>query len=384
MSRLYRRGETWWGYWRDARGGKHRASLSTTDKAIARDRLRQREASPDSPANGAALGTALIHLLEVVYLGRAGATVSCYTQKARHVARVLGEDTPVTDITRADVLRYRAARLGEGAAEGTVYKELVVLRLALREQGFDGVVPRVSARYTPRTTHLSPQQAHALLLELQEHRRLFVMIAVYGGLRLSELERLTWDDILLADGLIHARGKKTKKSDRWLPIAVPLRPWLEAAEAAGVVLEPWGNCRRDLAAACKRAAVPRVSPNDLRRTFASWLAQDGVSSFVVAKLMGHTSTRMVEAVYAQLTAATYRAAIAHMPACTPGVHGLVPNQAKMANVVGGGAVEDEEGKAMESGEVRETSGAPTVGLEPTTRGLTVPGLRAVSPTGSRK
>jgi len=58
--------------------------------------------------------------------------------------------------------------------------------------------------------------------------------------------------------------------------------------------------RRDLALACKAARIRRVTPNDLRRTFASWLKQRGVDSMVVAKLLGHTSTRMVELVYGHL------------------------------------------------------------------------------------
>lgn len=57
-----------------------------------------------------------------------------------------------------------------------------------------------------------------------------------------------------------------------------------------------------------------VSPNDLRRTFASWLKQAGVDSMVVAKLLGHTTSRMVEMVYGHLNDATTSAAITKLPA----------------------------------------------------------------------
>lgn len=36
------------------------------------------------------------------------------------------------------------------------------------------------------------------------------------------------------------------------------------------------------------------SPNDPRRTFASWLKQAGVDSMIVARLLGHMTSRMVE------------------------------------------------------------------------------------------
>jgi hypothetical protein len=56
-----------------------------------------------------------------------------------------------------------------------------------------------------------------------------------------------------------------------------------------------------------------VSPNDLRRTYASWLKQRGVDSMVVAKLLGHTSSRMVELVYGHLNDATHQAAVQVLP-----------------------------------------------------------------------
>jgi integrase len=59
--------------------------------------------------------------------------------------------------------------------------------------------------------------------------------------------------------------------------------------------------------------IPKVSPNDLRRTFASWLIQNGADRFTVATLMGHTSTRMIEKVYGKLKQENLDMAIAVMP-----------------------------------------------------------------------
>ena len=78
-------------------------------------------------------------------------------------------------------------------------------------------------------------------------------------------------------------------------------------------LEPWGNYLRDLAAACERAGIARVTPNDLRRTFASWLLQQEVPPMTVAKMMGHRSTDMVMRVYGQLGLDTHVDAIKRLP-----------------------------------------------------------------------
>ena len=58
--------------------------------------------------------------------------------------------------------------------------------------------------------------------------------------------------------------------------------------------------RRDLHAACERAEIAPVSPNDLRRTFATWQAEAGVPEAVTASLMGHTSSAMIRRVYAKI------------------------------------------------------------------------------------
>ena len=43
--------------------------------------------------------------------------------------------------------------------------------------------------------------------------------------------------------------------------------------------------------------MPTVNTFDLRRTHASWLIQAGVRNDLVAKVLGHTTTVMVDRVY---------------------------------------------------------------------------------------
>ena len=77
---------------------------------------------------------------------------------------------------------------------------------------------------------------------------------------------------------------------------------LEHAKGEGDALfQPWGNVRRDLADACEEAKIERCSPNDLRRTFASWQVEAGVPLFPIAQAMGHKDTRMLERVYGRQT-----------------------------------------------------------------------------------
>lgn len=217
---------------------------------------------------------------------------------------------------------YVDQRLREQASRETIRKELCVLRRALdlaHRRGLASplpadVLPRFRTRYVPRKQWLSQTQVWELAEQLEPARKLWLIVAVYTGARLSELERLDWHDVSFEEGQVHIRGRKTLQSDRMVPVHPRLLRMLAGMRRVrGPLLAAWPNVRRDLALACKRAGVPRVTPNDLRRTFASWLVQAGESSYVVSQLLGHSSSHMVERVYGRLAQQTLRDAVSKLP-----------------------------------------------------------------------
>ncbi|MBK7862479.1 MAG: tyrosine-type recombinase/integrase [Archangiaceae bacterium] len=124
----------------------------------------------------------------------------------------------------------------------------------------------------------------------------------------GEAERVRRKDV--AEGLsqVHIPGTKTKYRDRMVPIFAPWqRSLLEramehASGRDGMLFAPWSNVRRDIYAACKRANIEMCSPNDLRRTNASWLRAEGVPAEIIGQaVMGHREGRMVELVYGRMT-----------------------------------------------------------------------------------
>ena len=52
-----------------------------------------------------------------------------------------------------------------------------------------------------------------------------------------------------------------------------------------------------LARLCKKAGIERVTPYELRHSAASLLSDAGVPIEVLADLLGHSSTQMLEQVY---------------------------------------------------------------------------------------
>jgi len=407
MGRLYKRGDTYYADFVDRSGQRQRVSTRTGDLKVARARLRDLElgTTDHAPHATEALAVALDYFTGVVHVGSPAGTRRCYEQKARHVARLLG-DRLLDHLGREDWERYIATRIDEGAHPHSVHKELVVARGALksaasrdRYHGALDAVPRFDAQYTPRTTYLTPDQFHALCLELtprranlrpgplaryearRNNRALYVMLAALASPRRGELEALRWEHVDLARNVI--RIPKGKTVGRVVAIHPVLRPWLEALEGSGPIVEPWANIGRDLPAACARAGVPRVTLNDLRRTFASWLVQAGISLYVVSRLLGHKSTRMVEMVYGQLDEATLIAAMSAMPGCDAGV----PHAGARDGTSGTGGTAGVPLSIVNSLEESANSAAcevPKDGVEPPTRGFS--GLASLAPksTGSRR
>lgn len=61
---------------------------------------------------------------------------------------------------------------------------------------------------------------------------------------------------------------------------------------------PWpSSVRSELADACTAAGLEPITPNELRHTAATIMADAGLSPHLVADILGHRSTRMVDAVY---------------------------------------------------------------------------------------
>jgi integrase len=362
-------------------------------------------------------------------------TLRMFADKAGHLLRILGA-VKLSELTTPMVKRYIDQRLGERVtadrttSRETVRKELSILRAALREAAELGwlkpgtdklVIPTFRAKYQPRERWLTPEEYEKLSGALADptrrthayavavRRRFWLALAVYLGGRLSEIEeRLDWSEVDLEANVLRLRGTKTAGSDRSIPIPAPLAAILAEVppqERTGPVAGVWPNIRRDLTKACERAGIPRVSPNDLRRTYASWLVNAGVPLQQVARLLGHKSTRMVDLVYGKLSDATLAAAVQKLPALTIPALPLLPirdtksdkarvvaletgdkwvtapgaNMTQMAQVIPIQPIRSTPKSCV----IMDTSVVPRDGVEPPTRGFSVPVPIGLNPTYSR-
>lgn len=353
MSHLYKRGAIWWA-WYYLGGQQVRFSTRCRDRRAAEAVLRDRERraageaqGPEAAQAGHTVDDALEALLQARKAKRGGVRSKPEESRAGQLSRLLGQHD-VEVLTLAQVVGYVEARGKEGKKDITIHKELTLLRLALRlatrrglmRQSIEALFPDHSPHYQPRERWLTEREFGLLWKELKPHRQLWLLVAVFTGARKSEVNNLRWEDFDWKGGWIRIRGTKTRKSDRTIPLPDALRVALtELKQDQGPVVTPWvSNTTRDLRWAAERATkkerarlaalglgreaasftLARVTPNDLRRTLASWMVQRRVPARFIADWLGHTSTAMVDRVYARLAPDQLRqAALQGLPATLP-------------------------------------------------------------------
>jgi integrase len=230
-----------------------------------------------------------------------------------HVQRLLadladqGYSRTVCRLTRAALSRA----LGEAERRGLISRNLA--RLA--------VLPPTAPRPKERRS-LTPEQARALeaVLEGEPDEAMWLSMLLLG-LRPGEAVALRWCDLDLDQQVLHvaqarkrspsrpvAGPPKTRRSVRALrmpPALVRAVSRLEPGPPEALAFPTkYGNLRDDralerrLATLCRRAGIdPPVRPYELRHTAASLLSDAGVPIEVLADLLGHTSTQMLEQVY---------------------------------------------------------------------------------------
>lgn len=273
----------------------------------------------------------------------APSTQETYTWAADVVRRDLGK------VRLADLTVGRVETFLDDLAEGGLSKaSLVKMRSKLGQfiafaerRGQVGrnvaklaVLPP-TAKATEKRRSLSPDDARTLLAVLRATRNgAMYALSLTLGLRPGEAAGLFWEDLRLDDdpptlnvtrGVQLTRGAagisddlKTTASKRTLELSPDMVAWLRDhrraqleerlaadrwlddrlvfASPTGRVLDPKA-LRTMLAEVCETAEVPKMRPNELRHSCASLLADEGVPNELIADLLGHSTTRMVEQTY---------------------------------------------------------------------------------------
>jgi integrase len=356
------KGDTWIAKWRD--GGRQvqrglgfvhskshpdgltraeaEAALVKLRGHVAVERAAEREADARRVAEErrrslAAVGEALIAAKRAA--GRKPSTIEAYSYWLRiHIIDHFGP-TPVSEITRDDVRAFAAALERKGLAPksranalGTLHS---LIEFALDEGWTTGEnpvkrVPKPAIAATDPDIHfLETEEVEALLRAVPDDplgrvERVMYLTAAMTGMRQGELFALRWRDVDWAAQRIrvrqnYVRGEfgtpKSKRSSRSVPLANRVAGELDllfkdsarkgdddlvfARPETGKPIDRSKLLKR-FKAALRRADVREVRFHDLRHTFGTRMAAQGVPMRVLQEMLGHRDfkTTLIYADYA--------------------------------------------------------------------------------------
>lgn len=213
----------------------------------------------------------------------------------------------VADIEPAAIRRWIKARSANGNTQAMYYRYARMFFGYLKANRLlsDDPMGGVPAPKTkPGRNILTPAQMAALLdLNLPDHVRALLLLGGFAGLRTEEVERMDWQHINTKTGQIHVVPGAMKDSggfdQRIVDFTEPLKrrkAWFakQKGKIVPVASETLHTHRRQACA----PVLAEWPDNCLRHSFATYHLARAKNAGLTAYQMGHTSSAMVQRVYA--------------------------------------------------------------------------------------
>jgi len=285
---------------------RRRYSLGTNDEGLARVRANEIWHKLNAPASERATDLWKTYLAD---RQKDGKDVTRQKNAWKRLEQVFGHRLG-TDINKDDCREYNRLRQRQGAATGTTRTELVFLRACLNlryGRGNNKVwLPPTGA---PRNRYLNREEVDKLLEHVSTpHVRLFIILAITTGARMSALLELRWEQVDFKNRAINFNQPGREQTNKRRAV-VRLNDRAVAAleEAARGALtdfviewdaKPVKSIKKAIRKAAERSGVP-CSPHVFRHTAGVWMVQGEISMQKISQFLGHTSTRVTEQTYAR-------------------------------------------------------------------------------------
>jgi integrase len=218
--------------------------------------------------------------------------------------------TDISRIRRHDCLEW-AGKFGASASATAFNNTVGTLRMILDigiEYGarYDNPAKTISKhRVRPKSLQLPSKQQFVDLVSAIESVRVgkardcanLVRFLAFGGFRISEARKITWDDCDWEKGQIRVRGDAATGPKNWtvryVPMIEEMEQLLKKLRAERLDAKPSdrvmlaSECQGSLTRACFKVNVPRITHHDLRHLFATRCIESGVDIPTVSKWLGH-------------------------------------------------------------------------------------------------
>jgi integrase len=237
-----------------------------------------------------------------------------YKERCQRIDQVIvpffGVNRLLQDLTAKDVEAFRQER-GKSRAVATVNVDHNIFKHMLKQAMKRDLVTRNVASLVAAP---KPKNARNRVLEAEEWSRLYaaapawfkpvLLTGYHTGMRLEEILTLTWDRVDLERGRLHLPGHLTKNGQqRIVPVTPTLRQDLQRLRSQngitriqGLVFNRDGqklsHTYREMQRLCLEQGIKDFVFHDLRHCAVTNLADAGVDTETIMKIVGHSSVEM--------------------------------------------------------------------------------------------
>jgi integrase len=256
-----------------------------------------------------------------------------WTTMIMHLSRFQERKLPISQVNEVFASKFRSylGRL-EGCNSTTRRNYLITFKIALKSAAKDGYIPDFTSRLAnfkiaeTRRNFLTVEQIEALSAAdcQREDVRYAFLFSCFTGMRLSDVEKLTFGDVQMIQKrrYIAYQQKKSKKHEL-LPLNKQAEVYLENAASLHVKQPEEQKCifalpsRSTIQIALERWGENAGLPFHLhfhisRHTYATLSLQGGVPIYNLSKMMGHSTVAMTE-IYSHMISEAKIAAVDALP-----------------------------------------------------------------------
>ena len=235
----------------------------------------------------------------------------------------------LSKIQSQKIEEYKRQKIQSGLNNKTINNHLAVLNKSLdtaREWKFINDRPRIRLLKLKPLNHdyLSASECEILLNGATGDSKEMIFLALRTGLRFGEIIALDWQDVDLNRKMLSVSksiskglmGSTKSNRARHIPLSGELCEMLtQRSQKSGFIFTSQGGtpkkqipCCKALYRACRQSKLREIGWHTLRHTFASHLAQKGISLKAIQELLGHSDIRTTMR-YAHLSPSELRSAI---------------------------------------------------------------------------
>lgn len=228
-------------------------------------------------------------------------TVKAYKKDCQEFAHYIKQHTTCQgwrDITRKEVDAYIVSLANKGLSPSSTNRKLSSISAIFKYMQREGMDVQNPCKYESRRkvgeripSTINPDEIREAYEQARGNAKIMLGVLASTGIRISELLRLTWDDVDLTNCVltVHGKGMRDRQVICSREVAELLEERKQGRDLHCIIFGMGQRTARHIIweALQPYSIAKQLSPHAIRHTFATEMAKQGANTATIAKILGH-------------------------------------------------------------------------------------------------